>query len=93
MARQSEFYELRLGPLSEAPSEGYGPGVQENRGVAQRVPDISVNDDRYPRSTGGEATVKVDDYAVFDVGGRYSTKVGDYATVLRLTVDNLFDKR
>ncbi len=39
-----------------------------------------------------EATVKVDDYAVFDVGGRYSTKVGDYATVLRLTVDNLFDK-
>ena len=40
-----------------------------------------------------EATVKVDDYAVFDVGGRYSTKVGDYATVLRLTVDNLFDKR
>ncbi len=40
-----------------------------------------------------EATVKVDDYAVFDVGGRYTTKVGDYATVLRLTVDNLFDKR
>jgi iron complex outermembrane receptor protein len=30
---------------------------------------------------------------VFDVGGRYTTKVGDYATVLRLTVDNLFDKR
>jgi iron complex outermembrane receptor protein len=40
-----------------------------------------------------EATVKVDDYAVFDVGGRYTTKVGDYDTVLRLTVDNLFDKR
>lgn len=40
-----------------------------------------------------EATVKVDDYAVFDVGGRYTTTVGDYATVLRLTVDNLFDKR
>jgi len=40
-----------------------------------------------------EASVKVDDYAVFDVGGRYSTKVGDYDTVLRLTVDNLFDKR
>jgi iron complex outermembrane receptor protein len=39
------------------------------------------------------ATVKVEDYAVVDVGGRYSTKVGDYATVLRLTVDNLFDKR
>ncbi|MBD9462623.1 TonB-dependent siderophore receptor [Pseudomonas sp. Pdm06] len=40
-----------------------------------------------------QATVKVDDYAVFDVGSRYTTKVGDYDTVLRLTVDNLFDKR
>ena len=40
-----------------------------------------------------EATVKVDDYAVFDAGARYTTQVGDYATVLRLTVDNLFDKR
>ncbi|WP_017735380.1 TonB-dependent siderophore receptor [Pseudomonas sp. CBZ-4] len=40
-----------------------------------------------------EATVKVDDYAVFDAGARYTTRVGDYATVLRLTVDNLFDKR
>ena len=39
-----------------------------------------------------EATVKVDDYAVFDAGARYTTRVGDYATVLRLTVDNLFDK-
>ncbi|MCJ8207163.1 TonB-dependent siderophore receptor [Pseudomonas sp. RGM2987] len=40
-----------------------------------------------------EATVKVGDYAVFDVGSRYTTKVGNYDTVLRLTVDNLFDKR
>ncbi|KAF1027230.1 MAG: Ferric-anguibactin receptor FatA [Pseudomonas sp.] len=40
-----------------------------------------------------EATVKVGDYAVFDAGARYSTKVSDYDTVLRLTVDNLFDKR
>ncbi len=40
-----------------------------------------------------EGTVKAGDYAVFDLGGRYSTKVGDYDTVLRLTVDNLFDKR
>lgn len=40
-----------------------------------------------------EGSVKVDDYAVFDLGSRYSTRVGDYDTVLRLTVDNLFDKR
>ncbi|GLK90369.1 TonB-dependent siderophore receptor [Pseudomonas turukhanskensis] len=40
-----------------------------------------------------EGTVKVGDYAVWDLGGRYATKVGDYDTVLRLTVDNLFDKR
>jgi len=40
-----------------------------------------------------EGTVKVDDYAVFNAGSRYSTKVDGYDTVLRLTVDNLFDKR
>ncbi|AKA24460.1 TonB-dependent siderophore receptor [Pseudomonas chlororaphis] len=40
-----------------------------------------------------EGSVKVDDYAVFDLGSRYSTRIGDYDTVLRLTVDNLFDKR
>lgn len=40
-----------------------------------------------------QGSVKVDDYAVFDVGGRYSTRVEGYDTVLRLTVDNLFDKR
>ncbi|KGF66334.1 TonB-dependent siderophore receptor [Pseudomonas lutea] len=40
-----------------------------------------------------EGSVKVDDYAVFNAGSRYSTKVEGYDTVLRLTVDNLFDKR
>jgi hypothetical protein len=30
---------------------------------------------------------------VLDAGGRDTTKAGDYATVLRLTIDNLFDKR
>ena len=40
-----------------------------------------------------QGSVKVDDYAVFDMGGRYSTRVEGYDTVLRLTVDNLFDKR
>ncbi|MBX8595982.1 TonB-dependent siderophore receptor [Pseudomonas cichorii] len=40
-----------------------------------------------------EGTVKVNDYALFNVGSRYSTRLGDYDTVFRLTVDNLFDKR
>ena len=40
-----------------------------------------------------EGSVKVNDYALFNAGGRYSTRIGDYDTVLRLTVDNLFDKR
>jgi transcriptional regulator with XRE-family HTH domain len=35
VARQSEFYELRLSPLGEDQSEGHGPGVQENLVVAQ----------------------------------------------------------
>lgn len=37
--------------------------------------------------------VSVGGYTVFDVGSRYSTRIGGYDTVLRLTVDNLFDKR
>lgn len=38
-------------------------------------------------------TVEVGSYAVFDLGSRYSTKIGGYDTVLRLMVDNVFDKR
>lgn len=52
VARQSEFYELRLGPLGEDQSEGHGPGVQENLVVSQGVLEISVNDERYLLSTG-----------------------------------------
>ena len=52
VARQSEFYELRLSPLGEDQSEGHGPGVQENLVVAQGVLEISVNDERYLLSTG-----------------------------------------
>ncbi|MGH8417694.1 MAG: TonB-dependent siderophore receptor [Pseudomonas sp.] len=40
-----------------------------------------------------EGSVKVDDYAVFNAGSRYSTRFEGYDTVFRLTVDNLFDKR
>ena len=52
VARQSEFYELRLSPLGEDISEGHGPGVQENLVVSQGVLEISVNDERYLLSTG-----------------------------------------
>ncbi|PRA66552.1 TonB-dependent siderophore receptor [Pseudomonas sp. MYb187] len=38
-------------------------------------------------------TVEVGSYAVFDLGSRYSTRIGGYDTVVRLMVDNLFDKR
>ncbi|MEG0857964.1 MAG: TonB-dependent siderophore receptor [Pseudomonas sp.] len=38
-------------------------------------------------------TVEVGSYAVFDLGSRYSTKIGGYDTTLRLMVDNVFDKR
>lgn len=37
--------------------------------------------------------VEVGGYTVFDLGGRYSTRISGYDTVLRLTVDNVFDKR
>ncbi|MBD8491551.1 TonB-dependent siderophore receptor [Pseudomonas syringae] len=40
-----------------------------------------------------QGEVQVSDYALFNVGGRYSTRLGGYDTVWRLTVDNLFDKR
>ncbi|WP_313432087.1 TonB-dependent siderophore receptor [Pseudomonas sp.] len=37
--------------------------------------------------------VEVGGYTVFDIGSRYRTQIGGYDTVLRLTVDNVFDKR
>jgi iron complex outermembrane receptor protein len=37
--------------------------------------------------------VEVGGYTVFDVGSRYRTRIGGYNTTLRLTVDNVFDKR
>lgn len=38
-------------------------------------------------------SVEVGSYAVFDLGSRYSTKIGGYDTTLRLMVDNVFDRR
>lgn len=52
VARQVEFYELRISPLGEEESEGHGPGIQENLVVAQGVLEISVNQERYLLSTG-----------------------------------------
>lgn len=37
-------------------------------------------------------TVKVGDYAVFNAGSRFTTRIDGYETVFRLSVDNLFDK-
>ena len=45
---------------------------------------------KYANRTGN---VDVGDYAVVNVGSRYTTKVDGYETVFRLSVDNLFDKR
>ncbi len=45
---------------------------------------------KYASQTGN---VEVGGYTVFDVGSRYRTRIGGYDTVLRLTVDNVFDKR
>ncbi|MGE8408826.1 MAG: TonB-dependent siderophore receptor [Pseudomonas sp.] len=38
-------------------------------------------------------TVETGGYTVFDIGSRYRTRIAGYDTVLRLTVDNLFDRR
>ncbi|MEE1888779.1 TonB-dependent siderophore receptor [Pseudomonas carassii] len=45
---------------------------------------------KYASHTGD---AEVGGYTVFDVGSRYRTTIGGYDTVLRLTVDNVFDKR
>lgn len=37
--------------------------------------------------------VEVGDYALVNIGSRYTTRVDGYETVFRLSVDNLFDKR
>ena len=39
-----------------------------------------------------EGTANVPSYFVFNLGARYATKIGGHTTVLRLSVDNLFNK-
>jgi iron complex outermembrane receptor protein len=45
---------------------------------------------KYASSAGN---VEVGGYTVFDIGSRYRRNIGGYDTVLRLTVDNVLDKR
>ncbi|MDT3716090.1 TonB-dependent siderophore receptor [Pseudomonas soli] len=45
---------------------------------------------KYASSAGN---VEVGGYTVFNIGSRYRTNIGGYDTVLRLTVDNVLDKR
>ncbi|KAF1006998.1 MAG: Ferric-anguibactin receptor FatA [Pseudomonas fluorescens] len=51
---------------------------------------VQYSASKYADRTGD---VSADGYAVVNVGSRYTTKVDGYETVLRLSVDNLFDKR
>ncbi|MFC6299983.1 TonB-dependent siderophore receptor [Pseudomonas sp. CCM 7893] len=51
---------------------------------------VQYSASKYANRTG---QVEVGDYAIFNVGSRYSTRIDGYETVFRLTVDNVFDKR
>ena len=51
---------------------------------------VQYSGKKYASQQGG---VQAASYAIFNIGSRYSTRIEGYDTVLRLTVDNLFDKR
>ncbi|MDY7534177.1 TonB-dependent siderophore receptor [Pseudomonas sp. Bout1] len=51
---------------------------------------VQYSASKYANRTGD---VEVGDYAIVNVGSRYTTRLDGYETVLRLSVDNLFDKR
>ncbi|SME95044.1 iron complex outermembrane recepter protein [Trinickia caryophylli] len=44
------------------------------------------------RTANEAGTARVPAWVVFNVGARYTTKIGGHTTVVRLAVDNLFDK-
>ncbi|MGU7774172.1 TonB-dependent siderophore receptor [Burkholderia sp. MR1-5-21] len=44
------------------------------------------------RNANEEGTARVPSWFVFNLGARYTTKIGGHRTVLRVSVDNLFDK-
>ncbi|NQD78738.1 TonB-dependent siderophore receptor [Pseudomonas sp. CrR14] len=62
------------------------PGIQ---GLAL-LGGLQYSGSKYANPSG---TVKVSDYTVFNLGSRYTTRIEGFDTVLRLTVDNLFDTR
>ena len=51
---------------------------------------VQYSASKYANRTGD---VEVGDYAIVNVGSRYTTRLDGYETVFRLSVDNLFDKR
>ncbi|TFF13978.1 TonB-dependent siderophore receptor [Pseudomonas sp. BCA14] len=51
---------------------------------------VQYSASKYANRTGN---VEVGDYAVVNIGSRYTTRFDGYETVFRLSVDNLFDKR
>ncbi len=51
---------------------------------------VQYSANKYANRTGD---VEVGDYAIVNVGSRYTTRLDGYETVFRLSVDNLFDKR
>ncbi len=52
VARQVEFYELRLRGLGQEDAEAHAPGTQENLVVAQGVLEVRVNEERFLLATG-----------------------------------------
>ncbi|MCW2293349.1 iron complex outermembrane receptor protein [Pseudomonas sp. BIGb0408] len=75
------------------------PRVRASLSADYRIPGVQglsllgglqYSGSKYANPSG---TVKVADYTVFNLGSRYTTRIEGYETVLRLTVDNLFDKR
>ena len=44
------------------------------------------------RNANEEGTARVPSWFVFNLGARYTTKIGGHRTVLRVSVDNLFNK-
>ena len=82
---------MRHGDGQQHREQGFGL-VQQALGQTFRGNEFGA---RYSASkyASQAGNVEVGGYTVFDVGTRYRTRVGGYETVLRLTVDNLFDKR
>ena len=80
-----------LGHLAKAHRQAV-PAVDGGDGHAQvnLLGGVQYSASKNANRTGN---VEVGDYALVNIGSRYTTKVDGYETVLRLSIDNLFDKR